>query len=29
MSEGRVPEAAQAMADYENEGLVGWMLHRN
>ena len=30
MSEGRVPkDAAQAMADYENEGLVGWMLHRN
>jgi hypothetical protein len=29
MSEGRVPEAAQSMADHENEGLVGWMLHRN
>jgi hypothetical protein len=29
LSEGRVPEAAQAMADHENEGLVGWMLHRN
>jgi hypothetical protein len=29
MSEGRVTDAAQAMADHENEGLVGWMLHRN
>jgi len=29
LSEGRVPEAAQTMADHENEGLVGWMLHRN
>lgn len=29
MSEGRVPEAAQQMAEHDSEGLVGWMLHRN
>ena len=28
VSEGRVPEDAQPMADREIEGLVGWMLHR-
>jgi type IV pilus assembly protein PilM len=29
VSEGRVPEEAQPMAEREVEGLVGWMLHRN
>jgi len=29
ISEGRVPEEAQPMADREVEGLVGWMLHRS
>jgi type IV pilus assembly protein PilM len=29
VSEGRVPEEAQPMADREVEGLVGWMLHRS
>jgi type IV pilus assembly protein PilM len=29
VSEGRVPEQAQPLAEQESEGLVGWMLHRN
>jgi type IV pilus assembly protein PilM len=29
VSEGRVPEEAQPMAEREVEGLVGWMLHRS
>jgi hypothetical protein len=29
VSEGRVPEDVQALADREADGLVGWMLHRN
>jgi hypothetical protein len=29
VAEGRVPEEAQALADREADGLVGWMLHRN
>jgi hypothetical protein len=29
VSEGRVPEEVQALADRETDGLVGWMLHRN
>jgi type IV pilus assembly protein PilM len=29
VSEGRIPEEAQPMAEREVEGLVGWMLHRN
>jgi hypothetical protein len=29
VSEGRVPEEAQPLAEREVEGLVGWMLHRS
>lgn len=29
VSEGRVPEEAQPLAEREIDGLVGWMLHRN
>ncbi|MGA2428950.1 MAG: pilus assembly protein PilM [Candidatus Acidiferrum sp.] len=29
VSEGRIPDDAQALADREADGLVGWMLHRN
>jgi type IV pilus assembly protein PilM len=29
VSEGRVPDDVQALADREADGLVGWMLHRN
>jgi hypothetical protein len=29
VSEGRVPEDVQALADREADGLVGWMLHRS
>lgn len=29
VSEGRVPENVQELADREADGLVGWMLHRN
>jgi type IV pilus assembly protein PilM len=29
VAEGRVPEEAQALADREADGLVGWMLHRS
>jgi type IV pilus assembly protein PilM len=29
VSEGRVPEEAQPLAEREIEGLVGWMLHRS
>ena len=29
VSEGRIPDDAQALADREADGLVGWMLHRS
>jgi type IV pilus assembly protein PilM len=29
VSEGRVPENVQELADREADGLVGWMMHRN
>jgi hypothetical protein len=29
VSEGRVPENVQELADREADGLIGWMMHRN